>query len=205
MPPADRNSKKEQDRRGPRRPGRSSRLVAIVALAAIGGCDFVADLLSDPPESRHARYVEGLANAGLAATPSAQAWIDAGQRALDGAAPEALPIRRSGWFDADSVGAIGVRFVAPAQDWVTIRARLSGANDAQLFIDAFRMPADTERAPEPVASAGDSTRLVWFRVRGQGDYVVRIQPELLRGGAWELEVVAADEEPDGPTLALGRQ
>jgi hypothetical protein len=36
---------------------------------------------------------------------------------------------------------------------------------------------------------------VSFRIRRGEDIVVRVQPELLRGGTWTAEVVASDDKP----------
>jgi hypothetical protein len=169
-----------------------------LATILLQACDAIDAWFSPSEASAHAEYVEGLSAAGLAATPVARAWIDAGDGALERAETVSLPVRLDGWFDTESPTAVSLRFPSPDERWVTVRARIGGVAATRLFIDAFRLPRDTARAPRVLASAGDSARVLSFRVRGEDDVLVRIQPELLRGGEWELEVTASDDEPVAP-------
>lgn len=178
----------------------------VCAVLSLASCDFIARTFSSSVTSAHAEYAEGLADAGLAATPAARSWIEAADRALDEAEEVTLPAQRDGWFDVDSAGAVAVRFPAPDGLWVTVRARIAAEADARLFVDAFRIPADTAASPVVVASTGEPLETVSFRVRGAEPIVVRIQPELLRGGSWELHITASDVEPvDGEVVTMGRQ
>lgn len=182
-------------RRDPSGSGRWSRLGLLLAIPLLGSCDFVAGIFTSPPTSEHAEYARGLVDAGLAATPLARAWAGASDRALEQPEQVTLPVRREGWFSADSPSALAVRFAAPAERWVTVRARLAGTEATRLFVDAYRLAREAGTPPVVLASSGDSAVVVSFRARRNGEMVVRIQPELLRGGAWELEVTASDEEP----------
>ena len=178
----------------------------VFAVLTLSSCDIVARAFSSPVASAHAEYVEGLADAALAATPIARSWIEAADRALDEAEEVTLPARRDGWFDVESPGAVAVSFAAPDGQWVTVHARIAGEPGTRLFVDAFRLPADTAASPVVVASTGDAGEAVSFRVRGVEPVVVRIQPELLRGGSWELQITSSDEEPeDGEAVTMGRR
>ena len=48
----------------------------VCAVLTLASCDFIARTFSSPVASAHAEYVEGLADAALAATPIARSWID---------------------------------------------------------------------------------------------------------------------------------
>lgn len=179
---------------------RCYRAGAATSLALLLSCD----LLGPPPISLHDRYAERLREAGLAAMPAAVAWLESAERALDEPDAVTLPLEIRGWFDADSPAAIAVRFPRPAERWVRVEARFSAPDSTRLFLDAFHLSAGSAEAPELLASAGDTARALSFRVRGSDDIVVRMQPELLRGGAWRLRITTTDEEPvnGGATMAV---
>lgn len=177
--------------------GRYALRPVILAAVLLAGCDIVADRLSPPPPSAHAEYVDGLTDADLAGTPLARAWIAAGRDAvtLQGGG-SAAPAERTGWFAADSPSAAVVRVSAAGARWLTVRTELSAPPGTRLFIDAFRLPRDAADPPRVLASAGDSIRTLSFRVRGDDDVLVRVQPELLRGGAYTVRVTASDDQPE---------
>jgi len=146
-------------------------------------------------DSPHRDYAEGLVEAGLAAAPAGQAWLEAADSVLASPRTILLPFSEEGWLPADRASAIGLRFDAPAQRWVTIRMSLDEPDFARVFIDAFRMPREPGDSIEVIASAPDTMNELTLRVRRSADLVVRVQPELLRGGPYRLTVMAAEEEP----------
>jgi hypothetical protein len=66
----------------------------------------------------------------------------------------------------------------------------------RLFVDLFSAPRDTTETYERVASAPERGTSIDVEIRRDGDYVLRAQPELLRGGRIVLTIST------GPTLAF---
>jgi hypothetical protein len=99
-----------------------------------------------------------------------------------------------GWLEPDQADALGIRFDVPAQRWVMVRMTLEEP-DSRVFVDAFRVPQDPVDPLEAIASARDTSYQLTFRMRRRGTVVVRVQPELLRGGPYQLTVTAEDSPP----------
>lgn len=76
---------------------------------------------------------------------------------------------------------------------VDVEVSLDTDPGAIVFLDAFRAPRDSLAEPDRVASADEPARSLSFEVRRD---IVRVQPELLRGGRYTLTVVV------GPSLAF---
>ncbi|MGD2154057.1 MAG: M23 family metallopeptidase [Gemmatimonadales bacterium] len=64
----------------------------------------------------------------------------------------------------------------------------------QVFIDLFFLSDRPNASPRRVASADSLERTLDYLARRDGDYLIRIQPELLRGGRYSITVVV------GPSL-----
>lgn len=166
----------------------------IGLLLAMSGCRFLEDLelRISPPPFPHEDYAEGLETAGLASTPPAREWLDAAANALGSPADAEVPFQRRGWFAPEDPTALGLRFEFQERLRVSVSAHLEGEDSTRIFIDVFRVNDEPGEPPERIASAADTARSVTFRSRRDDDIIVRVQPELLRGGAWEV-IIAADE------------
>lgn len=66
----------------------------------------------------------------------------------------------------------------------------------RVFLDLFSVPRDTTETQQRLASAPESGTSIDVEVRRDGDYVIRVQPELLRGGRIIVTITT------GPTLAF---
>ena len=179
-----------------------SSVLLIGVLAGLAGCRFVEDLQLriSPPPFPHEEYSRGLETSGLATTPVARQWLDAAATALGSPEQAEVPFQRSGWFAAEDPAALGLRIEVLERRWVSVTAQLEGEDSTRIFIDVFRVSDEPGEPLARIASAADTGRAVTFRSRRGDDIIVRIQPELLRGGAWEV-IIAADEER--PTASAG--
>jgi murein DD-endopeptidase MepM/ murein hydrolase activator NlpD len=59
----------------------------------------------------------------------------------------------------------------------------------QVFIDLFVLRRNSEAAPRHLSNADSLERRLDYLVRRDGDYLIRIQPELLRGGRYSISIV----------------
>ena len=156
--------------------------------------------------SPHEAYARSLEAAGLGGTALARDWTAAAARALRDPEPAALPLTSTVRHEPSAPRAYGYRLelrrgrVLRVALTVTSRAR-----PARVFIDLFRPAAatagardagavgdgegDGEAAPpsyDRVASAGRDALTLEHEIKEDGVYVLRIQPELLRGGVLEI-------------------
>lgn len=171
---------------------RALRIVPLtVATGVLAGCSGVSSLPNPFAEpSPRERYVESLHEADLGDTALGRAWTSAGERALSVAPPVELPYRESAYMAPEDPAAAGYRLRLRRGERLLVDVEMRSAEPGRLFLELFRLPppADSAAAARFVAgSAPDSTRLA-HRVDADGEYVVRLQPELLRGGRYEITV-----------------
>lgn len=184
-------------RRLRRRPRRRRKLrfpFVLALLASLGalltyGCERpepIREYFREP--TPHEAYRLGLSRSGLANTALGQDWIRTGRGALEGAPVVEPPFREEGYFPPEEPMALGYSFDVERGQVISVELRFTGTGATLTFLDLYRTAPDTARAPALVASADSAGRRLVYEVSRSGRYVLRVQPELLRGGRWELEV-----------------
>ena len=108
--------------------------------------------------------------------------MTAASTALQQPRETAAPFAADGTFDAASPGAVAWRFRAARGQRIEAVVEFDGGGE--IFVDLFRL-----EAPEPtrVASAARAARALAYEPADGGTYVLRVQPELLRGGRFRVE------------------
>lgn len=160
-------------------------LLALGALAACEQTEIVQDRFRDltPYEA----YQENLAAAGLHETALALDWAAAGLEALEDPVAVDLPFEEEAYITADDPLAVGYRVHIPRGRKLTFAVAIDSDEGTRLFIDLFRVPNDEEDPLRPVFSA-DSVAGIYEHEDPwrAGDYILRVQPELLRGGTYRV-------------------
>lgn len=136
----------------------------------------------------HEAYRLGLSRSGLANTALGQDWIRAADRALSAAPEIEPPFREAGYLPPEEPSALGYAFELQRGQVLAVELTLDGIGGTLTFLDLYRAAPDSARPPVPVASADSAGRRLEHEASRDGRYVLRIQPELLRGGRYELEV-----------------
>jgi murein DD-endopeptidase MepM/ murein hydrolase activator NlpD len=163
---------------------RSVHLGAWVCLAATVGCsgnNFLTRLTVAP--SPHEQYADALRAAPLAGTAMAQDWLRAADRALAQPLAVTLPWRESAYFPAGQPIATAYRFELQRGRRLEVQVTFDSVETAQLFVDLFE--EDGAAPPERVASLAEGGTLT-YDVRRDGSYLLRVQPELLRSGRYDI-------------------
>lgn len=160
----------------------------LVLVAPIVGCaseEIVADAYF--PSSAWDSYRHGLQSAGLGGTALGGDWRRVADAALASPVEIGLPYVERGSFDAREAHAFGYRFEVARGQRIEISLVLDSPTP-EVFLDVFRSPEDEPRVH--IASADVDSRRLIFEPRRDGEYILRLQPELLRGGDFELHVQA---------------
>jgi len=185
----------------PRRRPAISSLTAVVALAVSVTTLVFVVLVGDwgrPLESLHEffreptpheEYLMGLSASGLASSALGQDWISAARVALEEPLVIEPPYLEEGFFPQEEASALGYRFSLHRgrRLKVTVELENGQSQDARLFLDLFRVAPDTLRPPVHLLSPEPGDSLV-FEPRRTGDYLIRIQPELLRSGRFRVTI-----------------
>ncbi|GAB5521198.1 MAG: hypothetical protein RhofKO_34490 [Rhodothermales bacterium] len=169
-------------------------LYLLIGLIVLGGCDLkerVEERLR--PTAPYTAYLFDLEEADLLEAPMSQRWQQRGKAVLGTQLTPDLPFEGVTFFAAERPDAIGYRFTLQRGEQVHIQA--IPVLDGRLFLDLFRIPADTTLNPVRVFGT-DSTFTHTFEARRDDTYIVRIQPELLSSGQVTLRLWT------GPSLAF---
>ncbi len=153
--------------------------------ALLAGCATSGPLsrLTTPP-SLHEAYGQTLADAGLTETALGRDWLAAGARALLQPVPAGTPFQETGYFAPAVPSATAYRLDLQRGRRLSVEIAIETSAPAQVFVDLFALRG--EGPPERVASLAAGTQTLLYDVPRDGTYLVRIQPELLRGGRYTI-------------------
>lgn len=158
-------------------------LLSVLLALSCGVEKRISDLLhSDSP---YEEYLGRLRESGLDQTAMGRDWVRAGEAALAAAAVASTPFLETGYFPAHTPGAVAWRLELRRGRTLAIELRFETARPARIFLDLFSV-RDTN-PPSRVASLKEDSTALRYDVRRDGVYILRLQPELLRGGRWTLE------------------
>jgi len=136
------------------------------------------------PTSPYEQYVASLREAGLDQTALGREWLDAGRRALQEPLAVTLPFREAGFLPPQEARAVAYRVELRRGQRLMVDIQLETAEPTRLFVDAFELAVD--EAPQRVAYAEGGASSLSVDPPRDGAYLVRLQPEMLRGGRYEI-------------------
>ncbi len=126
----------------------------------------------------------------MAHTALATQWLAAANRALAQPAELAVPFTEDALIDPANPVSLGYAVTLKRGQRLDARVKITTDTPGQVFIDLFEPdPEGPER--RPVASARQDETALSHEARRSGVYILRIQPELLRGGHLRLTSVRA--------------
>jgi hypothetical protein len=107
------------------------------------------------------------------------------------------PFRETFFVDRTLAFAVGYRFHVSRGQRMEARIELNEAASFRMFMDLFRLVDEDEGEPIHVASGAEDEMRLAFEPRRDGEYVLRLQAELLRGGQCSVVIrnVASLEFP----------
>ena len=136
------------------------------------------------PASPHEEYSERLAEAGLADTALGRDWATAGQLALEAPVEPALPFNEAVYFSPEAARAVGYRLRLARGRQLRLDVAAESEAAARLFVDVYRIDADG--VPRRVTSLAPDAATLTYDVDEDATYILRLQPELLRGGRFRV-------------------
>ena len=146
-----------------------------------------------PSPEDHETYIRYLERAGLHETALGKDWLAASEKALEAPADIELPYREGIYFDPNKASSAGYRFTLKRGQDVAITVN----TDTQLiyYLDLFRDSGNSMSRLQPTEESEDGS-VREYHIRRTGTHLLRIQPELLRGGVITLTIEF------GPSLAF---
>src|SRR5690606_27134829 len=144
-----------------------------------------------------------LSNAGLERSLLYRQWLQASMRSLTDPTMVTIPHQELAYIARDKPTAIGYAFMARRGERLLIDVSVNSKDSVQLFIDLFEAPPDTAIRPKHLVSADTATTITWD-VRQDGQYLLRIQTELLAELSFRLQLTA-EASLAAPVIPSARQ
>ena len=138
-----------------------------------------------PARSPHESYIETLTDSGIADTPLGREWIAASTRALASPTRVSIPHERTSTFVAERPETYALRVTLNRGQRVEVTAEAEARTPAQVFVDIFTADTDDDLSHEAGAIRGAQ-----YEADADRDVIVRVQPELLRGGRLQMTLRA---------------
>jgi peptidoglycan LD-endopeptidase LytH len=171
----------------------AAKLFILTALAAflLAGCGELDKIISSrtPYES----YLKSLTDSGIINTEAGARWKEEGERVFQDTLFVTLPYKEVLYFSPSHIYASGYTFPGRRGENIIVSVNRDSAVTARLFIDLFIINGEEY---EHLASSGIDELYIDHTVRKTGMYFIRIQPELLGGGRFYLEMT------NSPSLAF---
>jgi peptidoglycan LD-endopeptidase LytH len=145
-------------------------------------------------ETPYEQYASSLQSAKLHESALGQDWVMAGQTALQNPTPVTLPFKETGYLPADKPRALGYTIQAQRGERIVVRLEIKSRQGMQVFMDLFE--AGINKAPRHLTFADSTTSSLTFETEDNLAYLIRVQPELLRGGSYTITMQSE------PTLAF---
>ena len=169
-------------------------LLIILFLSSCGSRETLRGVFKK--ETPYGAYVSSLKAAKLNETAMGQDWMEAGQKALQTPIPVTLPFKETGYFPADRPRALGYKIEAKRGEKLVVNLEVKARQTMQVFMDLFESGTDPATAPQRIASADSIATTLTYVVDEDMAHLLRIQPELLRGGTYTVTIQTE------PTLAF---
>jgi peptidoglycan LD-endopeptidase LytH len=162
------------------------RKLAVVALltVCVTACQQGPEFLRKV--TPHEAYAESLQKAGLHETALGRDWIAASETALREPRDVKLPLEAATPLAPAETKALGYRLNLKRGRVLRIDIVAQGDSSALIFVDLFRAPETAGDEPDHVASAPRGELVFEREIDRDGVYLLRIQPELLRGGTLKV-------------------
>jgi len=164
-------------------------LLAVLLLAACegGGGPVIVFMAHTPHEVYEAR----LRQAGLDSTALGRDWIAKADRVLASPVDVEAPHEETRFLDPSRASAVAYRLHLERGQRLVVRlgAPDTDRRETRFFLDLFYAPDDTTPLRRAAAADSSGWELNYVALR-PGTYVVRVQPELLRGGRVRFTLLA---------------
>lgn len=184
-------------------------IAVIAVLGALVGASCQPEVVPEPyvPTDAHDAYRHALVSSGLGDTALARDWREVGEAVLRSPVEVDAPFQETVYVDSASAFAAGYRFSVTRGQRTEVSLTLQPTSDWRIYLDLFREADEPGVAPVHVASGAEGELRLAFEPRQDGNYLVRLHSELLRGGSCTLEirnVASLDFPVDGhDTTSIG--
>ncbi len=138
------------------------------------------------PTHAHDAYRHSLQEANLTDSALGRDWISSAEEALKKPIDISLPLEEVFYVSPTKTLAVAYRFDVKRGQKIELEVSVESAKSSRLFIDCFRVRGESEEDWVLVASANETEKRLVYEPRRDAKYIIRLQPELLRGGRYKV-------------------
>lgn len=158
----------------------------MVVIASFLSCQPGKKGVFGKTRSAHEQYTDRLDKAGLLKSALARKWTASAQKSLNDPARITLPHKEAGYFAAGEPDAVGLSCNLRRGATLNISVQTVPANASKVFVELWK--TDTVNHSRERIAEGDSTFRITHEVETDGQYLVRLQPELLASLEYTLTI-----------------
>ncbi len=147
-------------------------------------------------KSPHEQYADKIKNAGLQETALGRLWFSAADNSLTAPLSINLPYSETGYFPAEQPKAAGLLFHGKRGEKINIKLSKNPSTGFAVYLDLWQPGTTVDMKPQFLLFADTTTATITYDVAKDGSYILRLQPELLKGGEYTLSIST------GPSLAF---
>ncbi len=162
-------------------------LAAVLSLIGLSGCEEieqVQDRFRDM--TPHEAYQASLTDAGLTTTALGRDWLLAAHQAVQAPVEISLPFQEEGFITPEQPSALAYRLTIGRGQRLTAKVSLTNGKETRVFVDLFRVAENKDDPPRPILSTDSVPGTFEHEPWRGGDFLLRLQPELLRGGTYTV-------------------
>ncbi len=142
----------------------------------------------------HAAYLAALQDMGLTATAMGKLWQQAAVNSLAQPIGVGIPYKETGYFEPSNPRAVGYQVRAKRGEQLIVQLSTQPAGGSLLFAELWRIRLN--QPPQLLVAADTLQSSINYTVEQEGDFIIRLQPELLQGIGYTLTIST------GPSLAF---
>jgi peptidoglycan LD-endopeptidase LytH len=163
---------------------------SITALLVLASCSAPLPVLETfRGETPREHYLHALEVAGLSGTALATDWAQAGDSALAEAVQVLPPYAEEGFIEPGTPVALAYRIPLRRGQRLKVEARMEEGAPTRFFLELYRREPDRE--PRRLLFPEPGPEPLEYESRREEEILVRVQPELLRGGRYRVSVTVA--------------
>jgi peptidoglycan LD-endopeptidase LytH len=162
-------------------------LLLIATILLFFGCGYEKPIMRGLMNGTtpHEKYVKSLQLSDFDQTVLGQRWIKAGEKVFKESTLVELPYHETGKFVPEKPSAAGIKFSAFRGEIVKVKVEIVDSDDFLLFTDIFQFGQEENTINIYNSDIDKETE---FEVNETGTFLLRLQPELMKGGKYAVYI-----------------